>query len=187
MKITELEVPGVFLLEPRYFEDSRGYYCESYSKRTLAELGLKADFVQDGHSLSREKGILRGIHFQRFPHSQTKLVRCTRGRILDVAGDLRKGSKYYTKWVAVELSEENRRQLWIPKGFGHAFMTLSENCELQYKVDDFYCPQEDRSVAWNDPQIAVDWLGLAEPTLSEKDRKAPLLKDSDVNFTTENC
>lgn len=182
MKVTESGLPGVFIVEPQYFEDSRGYYCESYSKRTLAQFGLEADFVQDGHSFSKNKGILRGIHCQRNPYSQTKLVRCTRGKVLDVAVDLRRESASYAQWVAVELSAENHRQLWIPRGFGHAFLTLSDNCELQYKVDSFYCPQEDRSIAWNDPQIKVDWGKLEGLILSEKDRNAPLLKDSDINF-----
>lgn len=182
MKVTESGLPGVFIVEPQYFEDSRGYYCESYSKRTLAQFGLEADFVQDGHSFSKNRGILRGIHCQRNPYSQTKLVRCTRGKVLDVAVDLRKESVSYTQWVAVELSAENHRQLWIPRGFGHAFLTLSDNCELQYKVDNFYCPQEDRSIAWNDPQIGVDWGKLEAPILSEKDKMAPQLKDSDINF-----
>lgn len=187
MKITELEIPGVFLVEPKYFEDPRGYYCESYSKCTLAKFGLKADFVQDGHSFSKDKDILRGIHFQRYPYAQTKLVRCTKGRVFDVAVDLRRDSKYYTKWVAMELSDDNHKQLWIPRGFGHAFLTLSDNCELQYKVDNFYCPQEDRSIAWNDPQIGIRWKDVGAPILSAKDIKAPLLKDSDANFTVNMC
>ena len=181
MKVTKTELEGVLLIEPQYFEDERGYYVESYSKRTLEQYGIAVDFVQDGHSYSRDKGIVRGIHFQRAPYAQAKLVRCTRGCVMDVAVDLRKGSPNYLKWVAVELSWNNRRQLFIPRGFGHGFETLFDNCELQYKVDAFYCPAEDRSIAWNDPEIGIVW-GVIDPVLSKKDENAPLLKNSDANF-----
>lgn len=184
MKVTKTELEGVWIMEPQYFEDDRGYYVESYSKRTLAQHGITADFVQDGHSYSRLQGTIRGIHFQRAPHAQAKLVRCTRGRVMDVAVDLRKGSPTYKQWIAVELSCENRRQLFIPRGFGHGFETLTPDCELQYKVDAFYCPQEDRSVAWNDGEIGIHWH-TADPILSAKDARAPKLCDSDVNFVME--
>ncbi|NCE65118.1 dTDP-4-dehydrorhamnose 3,5-epimerase [Pseudoflavonifractor sp. 524-17] len=184
MKITELELPGVRILEPQYFEDFRGYYCETYSKRTMAQHGIETIFVQDNHSLSLKKGIIRGIHFQNNPKPQIKLVRCTRGRVMDFAVDLRKDSPTFKKWVSVELTEENHKQIWIPSGFGHAFITLQDNCEVQYKVDELYYPEYDRAIAWNDPEISIDW-GTMDPIISQKDTKAPTLALSDVNFTME--
>ncbi len=182
LKITELELPEVKIIEPTYFEDYRGYYCETYSKRTMSEYGLNPEFVQDNHSLSLKKGIIRGIHFQNNPKPQLKLVRCTRGRVMDYAVDLRKDSPTFKKWVAVELSAENRKQIWIPSGFGHAFITLEDNCEVQYKVDELYYPELDRAIAYNDPEIGIDW-GTDSPVISVKDTKAPTLAESDVNFT----
>lgn len=183
MKITEF-FGGVKVLEPKYFEDYRGYYSETYSSRTLKEHGLEPVFIQDNHSYSIKKGTIRGIHFQNNPKPQLKLVRCTRGRVMDYAVDLRKDSPTYKKWVAVELSAENRKQIWIPSGFGHAFITLEDNCEVQYKVDEWYYPELDRSIAWNDPEIAIPW-GIDNPIVSEKDIKAPTLQTSDVNFSME--
>lgn len=184
MKITELEIPGVRILEPKYFEDYRGYYCETYSKRTLAEYGIDVEFVQDNHSFSIKKGTLRGIHFQNNPVPQIKLVRCTRGRVKDVVVDLRRDSPTFRHWLAVELSAENRRQIWIPSGFGHAFLTLEDNCEVQYKVTGLYEPSLDRAIRWDDPEIAVDW-GISDPIISVKDTKAPTLVESDVNLSME--
>ena len=184
MKITELELAGVKILEPRYFEDYRGYYTESYSARTLAELGINATFVQDNHSYTIKRGTLRGIHFQNNPKPQIKLVRCIRGRILDVVVDLRKDSPTFKKWLSVELSADNHKQIWIPSGFGHAFLTLEDHCEVQYKVTEFYYPEFDRAIAWNDPEINVEW-GIKNPIISEKDTRAPKLKDSDVNLNME--
>ena len=181
MQIFSTEIPDVKILEPKYFMDNRGWFVESYSFRTLKEFGIDVTFVQDNQSFSREKGIVRGIHFQKNPMAQTKLVRCTRGTIKDVVVDLRKGSPTYKKWTAVVLSEDNHRQLFIPAGFGHGFVTLSENCELQYKVDQYYSKECDRSILWCDPEIGVDW-GVEAPILSEKDRLAPALADSDVDF-----
>ena len=134
MKITELALSGVKIIEPTYFEDYRGYYCETYSKRTLTEYGINDEFVQDNHSMTLKKGTLRGIHFQNNPVPQIKLVRCTKGAIKDVVVDLRHNSSTFKQWLAVELSAENRRQIWIPSGYGHAFLTLQDNCEVQYKV-----------------------------------------------------
>ena len=184
LKITELELPGVKIIEPTYFEDFRGYYCETYSKRTMDEYGLNAKFVQDNHTFSLKKGTIRGIHFQNNPKAQIKLVRCTRGRVMDFAVDLRRDSPTYRKWVSVELSAENRKQIWIPSGFGHALITLEDNCEVPYKVDELYYLEYDRAIAWNDPDIAIDW-GIDSPVISEKDTKAPTLAKSDVNFTME--
>lgn len=182
LKITELALPGVKIIEPAYFEDFRGYYCEIYSSRTMSEFGLNPIFIQDNHSLSLKKGIIRGIHFQNNPKPQLKLVRCTRGRVMDYAVDLRKDSSNFKKWVAVELSAENRKQVLIPSGFGHAFITLEDNCEVQYKVNEWYYSELDRAIAWNDLDIAIDW-GKDSPIISAKDSKAPTLAESDVNFS----
>lgn len=185
-KITELSLPGVKILEPDYFEDFRGYYCETYSSRTLAEHGIQTVFVQDNHSYSIKRGTVRGIHYQNAPKPQLKLVRCTRGRVMDYVVDLMSDSPTYRQWVAVELSEENRRQIWIPRGYGHAFITLCDDCEVQYKVDQWYYPEFDRAIAYNDPEIAIDW-GTESVIISEKDTKAPTLAASDCNLTMENC
>jgi dTDP-4-dehydrorhamnose reductase/dTDP-4-dehydrorhamnose 3,5-epimerase len=182
MNITKTKIDDVLILEPRVFGDHRGWFTETYSKTKFQELGIEIEFVQDNHSMSAQKGTLRGLHFQINPKGQTKLVRCTKGKILDVAVDLRKGSSTYKKWVGVELSEENKKQLLIPKGFAHGFLTLTDNVEVQYKVDEYYAPECDRSIQFDDPEIGVDW-GIEEPILSEKDLKAPLLKDSDVDFS----
>ena len=181
MKITELELEGVKILEPKYFEDYRGYYVESYSARTLKELGIDTVFVQDNHLLSLKKGTIRGIHFQNQPKAQAKLVRCTKGSILDIIVDLRKESLTYKSWVSVVLSADNRKQVLISKGFGHGCISLEDNTEVQYKVDEFYYPEYDRAIKWDDEDLKIDW-GTSEVILSEKDMLAPSLKDSDVNF-----
>lgn len=187
MNLIKTELEGVYILEPKVFGDNRGWFMESYSKKVFKEIGLDITFVQDNHSYSALKGTLRGLHFQNNPMAQTKLVRCTRGKILDVAVDLRKGSPTYKKWVAVELSDENKRQLLIPKGFAHGFITLTDNVEVQYKVDEYYSKEHDRSIRFDDPEIGVNW-GIDTPILSEKDKSAPLLKNSDCNFTyLESC
>ncbi len=181
MKLIKTSLEGVYIIEPDVFEDERGWFMESYSYKKFKELGIDVEFVQDNHSYSRKKGTLRGIHFQNEPMAQSKLVRCTKGKILDIAVDLRKGSPTYKKWIMVELSEENKRMLFIPKGFGHAFLTLTDDVEVQYKVDEYYSREHDRSIRWNDPDIGIDWP-IEDPILSEKDRNAPFLKDSDCNF-----
>jgi dTDP-4-dehydrorhamnose 3,5-epimerase len=182
MLIKELSLPGVKLITPRVFKDDRGFFFESWSEKSFKEIGLNRYFVQDNHSLSVQKGTLRGIHFQINPKAQTKLIRCSRGRVMDVAIDLRKGSGTYCKWIAVELSASNYEQLYIPAGFGHAFLTLEDNCEVQYKVDYAYAPDCDRSILWNDQDIDIDWP-IETPTLSEKDKSAVSLKQSDINFS----
>lgn len=169
------------IIEPQVFGDNRGWFTETYSKVKLEQLGLTADFVQDNHSLSAKKGVLRGLHFQINPMAQTKLIRCTRGAVRDVVVDLRKDSPTYKKWHSVELTAENFRQFWIPRGFAHGFLTLVDDCEIQYKVDNYYSPECDRSIRFDDPEIGIDW-NISDPILSEKDLKAPLLRDSDVNF-----
>jgi len=181
MDLIQTEINGVYIVEPRVFGDNRGWFCETYSKKAFEELGITADFVQDNRSFSAQKGTLRGLHCQTDPKSQAKLVSCIKGSILDVAVDIREGSPTYMKWVAVELTEENKKMLFIPKGCLHGFVTLSENVEISYKVDDFYSPENDRSICWCDPEIGVEW-GVETPVLSEKDKNAPLLKDSDVKF-----
>lgn len=179
MNITETEIKGVYIVEPQVFGDNRGWFMETYSKIKTPEIAL--DYVQDNQSYSKEKGILRGIHFQNGEHSQAKLVRVVRGKVLDVAVDLRKGSPTYKKWVSVELSEENKKQFFIPRGFGHGFVTLSDDVEFVYKTDNYYNKESDRSIKFDDPEIGVDW-GIKNPILSEKDKKAPRLRDSDCSF-----
>ncbi|WP_277668757.1 dTDP-4-dehydrorhamnose 3,5-epimerase [Caproiciproducens galactitolivorans] len=184
MKVIKTDVLDVYILEPQVFGDSRGWFMESWSKRAMEEAGLFYDFVQDNQSFSAKKGTLRGLHFQKGKDSQAKLVRCTRGAVLDVAVDLRKGSPTYKKWASVELSAENKRQFLIPRGFAHAFLTLTDDVEFQYKADNFYAPASDRNIRWNDPEIGVEW-GVDNPILSEKDQKAPFLSESDVDFVYE--
>lgn len=181
MTCSKTAIEGVLELMPRVFGDNRGWFFESYSKQTLAACGITADFVQDNRSFSAQKGTLRGLHCQTDPMAQAKLVSCTRGVILDVAVDLRQGSPTYLQWIAVELSEEKKNMLFLPRGCLHGFVTLTDNVELSYKVDQFYAPANDRSVRWNDPAIGVAW-GVTDPILSQKDTDAPLLKDSDVAF-----
>ena len=172
---------GVYVITPQVFGDNRGWFCETYTALKFKELGIDTVFVQDNQSYSKGKNTIRGLHFQTSPKSQTKLLRCTRGKILDVAVDIRKGSPNFGKWVAVELSAENKKMIYIPKGFAHGFLTLSEDVEVQYKVDEYYSPENDRSIRFNDPDIGIEW-GIENPILSEKDLNAPLLKDSDANF-----
>ncbi len=179
MNLIKTEIDGVYIVEPRVFGDERGWFMESYSKIKTPE--VSCDFVQDNHSYSAEKGVLRGIHFQNGEHAQAKLVRCIRGAVLDVAIDLRKGSPSYKKWIAVELSAENKKQLFIPRGFGHAFVTLTDDVEFVYKTDNYYNYESDRSIRFDDPEINVNW-GVINPQLSEKDKNAPYLKDSDCSF-----
>lgn len=176
MKVTKTKLAGVVILTPEVFGDHRGFFMESWSKRRMEEAGLPYDFVQDNHSSSTVKGTLRGIHFQRGEWSQAKLVRCTRGAVLDVAVDLRKSSPTYTQWVGVELSEKNKQQLLIPRGFGHGFVTLTDDVEFMYKADNYYAPQADGGIRWNDPDIGVDW-GIDDPILSDKDTKNPFFKE----------
>ena len=176
MDLLKTKLDGVYILIPKVFGDRRGFFMESWSRRTMEEAGLDYDFVQDNHSLSTVKGTLRGIHFQKGDKAQAKLVRCVRGAVLDVAVDLRQDSPTYKQWVGVELSEENKKQLLIPRGFGHGFVTLTDYVEFLYKADNYYAPEADGGIRWNDPDIGVDW-GISDPILSEKDTKNPFLKD----------
>jgi len=181
MKIIPTSLTGVVIFEPTVFGDSRGWFMESWSLAKMQSAGYEYNFVQDNHSYSAQKGVLRGIHFQKDPAAQAKLVRCTRGAVLDVAVDLRKGSPTYKQWVSVELSAENKRQLLVPRGFGHGFVTFTGDVEFLYKIDSPYDASADRSIRYDDPELAIDW-GISNPILSEKDKNAPLLKDSDCNF-----
>lgn len=180
MRAERCELEGLMVLEPKCFADHRGYFFESYSARTMEELGINLRFVQDNESYSAHCGTIRGIHLQKEPEAQSKLVRCCRGGIMDYAVDLRRNSPTYLKWMAVELTSENRKQLLIPKGFGHAFLTLEDHTVVQYKVDAFYDSALDCTIRWDDPQIGIDWgIGLA-PILSDKDKNAPLLYDCNL-------
>jgi dTDP-4-dehydrorhamnose 3,5-epimerase len=174
MQIEPTALPDVLVLTPRRFGDARGWFMETWNAARMAEAGLDLPWVQDNHSFSAAKGTLRGLHFQSPPRAQDKLVRCSRGAILDVAVDIRTGSPSYGKWVAVELTHENGRQLFVPKGFLHGFVTLTDDTEVQYKCTDLYSPEHDGAVRWDDPAIGIDW-GVTAPMLSDKDTKAPLL------------
>lgn len=181
-----MHLPGtsVQLIEPRRFHDARGWFIETYSERTLAARGITCRFVQDNHSLSRPAFTLRGLHCQTPPHGQDKLVRCVRGRIFDVAVDVRRGSPTFGRWVGAELSAENGRQLFVPIGFAHAFLTLEPDCEVTYKVSDLYAPECDGGIRWDDPTIAIDWPlpAGACPELSPKDQALPPLAGWDSPF-----
>lgn len=176
----------VILLTPRRFADERGWFMETYHEWRYRELGVDATFVQDNHSFSAPAGTIRGIHFQRAPHAQAKLVRCLRGRIFDVAVDLRRDSPSFGHHVAAELSAENGHQLFIPAGYGHAFMTLEPDCEVAYKVDANYAPETEGGVRWDDPRLAIEWplkaAGVTIPVLSTKDEILPRLADLAVDF-----
>mgnify|MGYP001431420888 CR=1 FL=1 len=182
MKFTSTNLDGVFVVEPKVFGDHRGWFMETYNEANFLEVGLNIRFVQDNHSFSASKGTLRGLHYQINPGAQSKLVRCTKGVIYDVAVDIRKGSPTYGKWFGIELSAENTKQLFIPKGFAHGFMTLTENVEVQYKVDEFYAPECDRSIRWDDPTINIEWPLKITPILSDKDKNAPFLEEAENNF-----
>ena len=184
MKVIKTALLGVYILEPAVFGDTRGWFMESWSAEKMSKNGFDYNFVQDNHSFSAKKGVIRGIHFQNNPAAQAKLVRCTNGSILDIVVDIRKDSPTYKKWLSVELSAENKRQLLIPRGFGHGFLTLTDDVEFMYKVDNLYNAAADRSIRWNDPELAIEW-GITNPNVSEKDANAPLLRDSDCNFTWE--
>ncbi len=172
---------GAYIIKPIVHGDHRGWFTETYSYRDLEAYGIKVNFMQDNQSMTAQKGTLRGLHFQNDPKSQTKLIRCTKGAILDVIVDIRKGSPQFGKHFKVELSAENKCQLYIPKGFAHGFVTLTDDVEVQYKVDEYYSLEQDRSIRFDDPLFGIDW-GISDPILSAKDKDAPLLKDSDCNF-----
>lgn len=182
MKITETELDGVYIIEPKIFGDHRGWFMETFNNNIFKKKGLNIDFIQDNQSFSASKGTLRGLHYQLNPKAQSKLVRCTKGAIFDVAVDIRKNSDTYGKWFGIELNSENKKQLFVPKGFAHGFMTLTENVEVQYKVDELYSPENDRGIIWNDPTISIDWPVNITPILSDKDEKALSFIKADNNF-----
>lgn len=177
-------LPEVWIIQPKVNGDYRGYFMETYNQKAMADIGITNVFVQDNQSYTKEKGTLRGLHFQNNPMAQAKIVRVTRGAVMDVAVDLRKGSPNYLKWISAELTSENKRMLYIPRGFGHGFVTLTDDVEFLYKVDNPYDHPCDRSIRFDDPAIGVDW-GISDPILSQKDLNAPLLAQSDCNFTYE--
>ncbi|MGE8682708.1 MAG: dTDP-4-dehydrorhamnose 3,5-epimerase [Achromobacter marplatensis] len=179
MKATPLAIPDAILFEPKVFGDDRGFFFESFNHRVFEEaIGHQTQFVQDNHSRS-VKGVLRGLHYQ-IQQAQGKLVRVAHGEVLDVAVDLRRASPTFGKWVSALLTAENKHQLWVPEGFGHGFVVLSDNAEFLYKTTDYYAPQHERCIAWNDPDLAIDWQFVGIPTLSTKDQQGVRLADAEV-------
>jgi dTDP-4-dehydrorhamnose 3,5-epimerase len=186
MQVDKTDLPGVLILTPRRFGDARGWFSEVWNRKTLADAGIELDFVQDNHSYSRDIGTVRGLHFQSRPHAQAKLVRCGRGRVFDVAVDIRNGSPTYGRWTGVELSAENGRQLFIPEGFLHGFVTREPDSEVLYKCTGFYAPECDGAVRFDDPDIAIDWgLGPDRAVLSDKDAAAGTFGDFESPFVWE--
>lgn len=183
MNVIKTEIEGLLILEPKIFGDSRGYFYESYNKQRFEEVtGLNINFVQDNQSKSCY-GVLRGLHFQKPPYAQSKLVRCVKGQILDISVDIRKSSPTFGKYIAVELTEDNHRQLFIPHGFAHGFVVLSDEAIFQYKCDNFYHKESEGAIAWNDPEINIDWtIPFDDVILSDKDKVNPLLKDAEWLF-----
>jgi len=182
MNVIETALAGVRILEPQVFGDARGWFMESWSQKKMEDSGIFVNFVQDNHSFSEQKGTLRGLHYQLNPMAQAKLLRVSRGAIFDVAVDIRRGSPTYAKWVGVDLSAENARQLFIPRGFAHGFITLTDDVEVQYKADNLYAPDFDGNIRWDDPEIAIAWP-IPPVVLSDKDAVAPLLSErTELNF-----
>ena len=178
IKKTPTSLPGVFVLEPRVFSDDRGFFFESYNEKLFRQLGIEGPFVQDNHSYSKWN-VVRGLHYQ-IKHAQGKLVRVGEGEILDVAVDLRRSSTTFGKWEAVRLSGENKRMLWIPIGFAHGFRVISESAHVLYKATDYYAPEFERTLAWNDPDLKIDWGVQAEPIVSAKDQRGVALRDAET-------
>ena len=179
MQVTATDLPEVMIIEPKVFGDARGFFLESFNAKAFAEAtGVNLPFVQDNHSRSAQ-GVLRGLHYQ-IKQAQGKLVRVVRGAVFDVAVDVRRSSPNFGHWVGVELTEDNNRQLWVPPGFAHGFLVLSASADFLYKTTDYYAPEHERSVLWNDPAIGIDWPLLGEPLLSGKDKVGALLKDAEV-------
>lgn len=182
MEIIKTAIEGLVIIEPKVFKDTRGYFFESFSQREFEEKVRKIKFVQDNESMS-SYGVMRGLHFQRPPFTQSKLVRCVKGKVLDVAVDIRKGSPTFGKYVSVELTEDNHRQLFVPRGFAHGFSVLSDEAIFQYKCDNLYAPHAEGAIAWNDPEIGIDWhLPAEDVLLSAKDAAHPMLKEAEDLF-----
>ena len=180
MQIEDTALAGVNILTPARFGDPRGFFSESWNKSRMEAAGMNYDFVQDNHSLSAKVGTVRGLHFQSPPHAQAKLVRCGKGRLFDVAVDIRKGSSTFGQWVGAELSEDNQHQLWVPPGFAHGFVVLSDSADFLYKTTDYYAPQHERCIAWNDAQLAIAWPYAGEPVLSAKDQAGKPLAEAEL-------
>ncbi|MDZ4098953.1 MAG: dTDP-4-dehydrorhamnose 3,5-epimerase [Methylophilaceae bacterium] len=179
MRVTPTAIPDVLIIEPKVYGDARGFFYESFNQKEFQKAtGLDVQFVQDNHSRSA-KGVLRGLHYQ-IQQPQGKLVRVVKGAVFDVAVDLRKSSPTFGRWVGAELSEENAKQMWIPEGFAHGFLVLSESADFLYKTTDYYAPEYERSIVWNDPDIGIEWPEVASPSLSEKDKKAKSFKQAEV-------
>ncbi|KRP72164.1 dTDP-4-dehydrorhamnose 3,5-epimerase [Pseudomonas paralactis] len=179
MNVIATELPDVLIIEPKVFGDERGFFYESFNAREFEKaIGLQLQFVQDNHSRS-QKGVLRGLHYQ-VEHAQGKLVRVTAGEVLDVAVDIRRSSPHFGKWTSVRLSAQNNRQLWIPPGFAHGFVVLSDSAEFLYKTTDYYTPSAERCIRWDDPELNIDWQLTATPTLSAKDQNGKTLKEADL-------
>jgi dTDP-4-dehydrorhamnose 3,5-epimerase len=179
-------IPDIVVIEPRVFQDDRGWFMETFAASDFVANGIRPAFVQDNHSRSNSRGVIRGLHYQKHPSAQGKLVRCIIGAIFDVAVDIRKGSPTYGKWVGVELSAENHRMLWIPTGFAHGLCTLTEHSEVVYKVTAGYNPELDRVIRWNDPALAITWP-TSDPIASHRDQQAPLLQEADNDFTWQDA
>lgn len=182
MEFKPTKFKDVFLIAPKVWNDERGFFLESYSKNKFSEAGINIDFVQDNHSMSAKKGVLRGLHFQKPPFAQTKLVRVTRGRVYDAIVDLRKESETFGVWQGFELSAENFQMLLVPKGFAHGFLTLEDNTEFLYKCDEFYHPEADSGIVWNDPDLSIDWPMKENLIVSEKDLRLGFFRDMKVSF-----
>lgn len=188
MKVIETEIPGVLVIETDVFGDHRGYFSETYSKPKYEKMGITCEFVQDNMSFSAQEGTVRGLHWQNPPYTQAKLVSCTKGTVIDVAVDIRKGSPTYGKWVSCELSADNHRQFFIPQGFAHGFLTLTPDVEFRYKVDNVYNKESEGAIRYDDPTVAVDWgklLDGREAILSDKDKIAPALEEANNHFVYE--
>ncbi|WP_225340696.1 dTDP-4-dehydrorhamnose 3,5-epimerase [Lysinibacillus capsici] len=181
MNLIKTKLKDAYILEPKVYGDHRGFFMETYNTKLLEEQGYYFNFVQDNHALSKESGVLRGLHYQLDPFAQTKLVRVTKGAVYDVIVDIREDSPTFGQWEGFILSEDNKRQLLVPQGFAHGYCTLVENTEFLYKVDNYYSPEHDRGIAWNDPYLNIDWP-TSNPILSEKDTKHPNLKDLGSQF-----
>lgn len=185
MKIDETKLKDLIVIHPDVFGDNRGWFTESYNKQKYLALGIDNNFIQDNHSYSKEVGTLRGMHFQTGEFAQSKLIRCIRGRLMDICVDLRKDSPTFLQWDAIELSEENKLQLFVPKGFAHGFVTLTENVEIMYKVDAFYSKEHDSGIRYDDPQLNIVWQSIlpnVEFILSDKDKQLKLLHELEINF-----
>ena len=178
----QMKAKGCILIKPTHHRDHRGFFAETYSRKKYLEYGIDVEFVQDNHSVSKELGTLRGLHFQAPPHAQAKIVRCGRGSIFDVCVDIRRGSPTYRRWQGFQLTPENGHQVYIPIGFAHGFMTLEPDSEIVYKCTDYYAPQTEASVLWNDPDIGISWPKLDKLILSKKDADAPILQNFESPF-----